>query len=350
MTILITGGCGFIGSALVDYLMNRTSYTVVNLDAMTYAANPDALLSYEKSSRYHFVKGDIQDESLLTTLFNKFKPSAVMHLAAESHVDRSIESSIPFLKTNVVGTVTLLTSALNYWKSLSNLEKSAFRFHHISTDEVYGTLGEEGFFTEETAYDPRSPYSASKAASDHFVSAFYHTYGLPVVITNCSNNYGPNQFPEKLIPLTILKCLRNESIPVYGKGNNVRDWLYVADHVEGLFSVLKDGRLGEKYNIGGDSEKQNIEVVKTICALMDQKHPRQSGVYEDLIHYVEDRPGHDLRYAIDHQKITNELSWKPKVTFEQGISQTIDWYLQNQEWLQNILKKSYDGSRIGLKN
>lgn len=349
MIILITGGSGFIGSALIHHIMATTNYTVVNVDALTYAANPEALLQYEGSERYHFFKGDIQDQPFLESIFERFKPTAVMHLAAESHVDRSIESALPFLYTNVVGTVVLLNVALKYWKLLDKSDQEKFRFHHISTDEVYGTLGDEGLFTEETAYDPRSPYSASKAASDHFVSAFYHTHKLPVVITNCSNNYGPNQFPEKLIPLTILKCLKYEAIPVYGKGSNVRDWLYVMDHAKGLLSVLEKGRIGEKYNIGGDSEKKNIDVVNTICALMDKKHPSEKGSYSHLIHFVEDRPGHDMRYAIDHNKITQELSWMPDVTFEEGISETINWYLNNMEWLQTILGKTYDGSRIGLQ-
>jgi dTDP-glucose 4,6-dehydratase len=349
MNILVTGGAGFIGSALIHHLIRTTEHNILNFDALTYAANLDALKKYDNSTRYRFVKGDICDQASVEKAFDEFKPTAIMHLAAESHVDRSIESAIPFLQTNVVGTVMLLTAALKYWKNLEKEKQKSFRFHHISTDEVYGTLGKDGLFTEQTAYDPRSPYSASKAASDHFVSAFYHTYGLPIVITNCSNNYGPNQFPEKLIPLTISKCLHNEKIPVYGKGINVRDWLYVDDHAEALFLAITNGNLGEKYNIGGDAERQNIEVVKTICTFMDQKHPKKEGLYQDLIHFVDDRPGHDKRYAIDHTKITNAYGWKPKITFEEGISRTIDWYLSNQDWLLNILHKSYDGGRIGLQ-
>ncbi|MDP3372009.1 MAG: dTDP-glucose 4,6-dehydratase [Candidatus Paracaedibacteraceae bacterium] len=349
MTILITGGSGFIGSALINHLMHTTKETIVNLDALTYAANQQALKHHESSSRYHFIKGDIQDKNLLRNIFTQFKPSAIMHLAAESHVDRSIESAIPFLQTNVVGTVMLLTVALNYWGKLNALEKESFRFHHVSTDEVYGTLGEEGLFSEETPYDPRSPYSASKAASDHFVNAFYHTYGLPILITNCSNNYGPNQFPEKLIPLTILKCLKNESIPVYGKGENIRDWLHVEDHVKGLTSVLKSGQVGEKYNIGGDSQRRNIDVVKLICKLMNDKCPRNAGNYEDLIQFVKDRPGHDARYAVDHQKITSELKWNPHIIFDDGISKTIDWYLENKEWLFSNSKALSDGYQVETK-
>jgi dTDP-glucose 4,6-dehydratase len=349
MRILVTGGCGFIGSALIEHLIEHTDYKVINLDALTYAANPEALSAFEKNPRYTFIKGDIKDSKLLDSIFKKYLPHFVMHLAAESHVDRSIESSMPFVETNVLGTVNLLTSALDYWKNLPQNQKELFRFHHISTDEVYGTLGDVGLFSEKTAYDPRSPYSASKASSDHFVSAFHHTYGLPVVITNCSNNYGPNQFPEKLIPLTILKCLNNEPIPVYGKGNNIRDWLFVKDHVKGLMCALENGFVGEKYNIGGDAEKQNLDVVKTICKLMDNKNPRENSRYEDLITFVQDRPGHDLRYAIDHNKITTSLGWKSSVSFEEGLSLTIDWYLSNQEWLKRVKETSYSGQRIGLK-
>lgn len=349
MKILITGGAGFIGTALIHHLMRHTTHDLINLDNLTYASCNEALACYENSQNYHFVKGDIADENRVKSILEEHKPTVIMHLAAESHVDRSIESAMPFVTTNVLGTVVLLTQALNYWRAMPLLEQEKFRFHHISTDEVYGSLGDNGFFKEQTPYDPRSPYSASKAASDHFVSAFYHTYGLPVLITNCSNNYGPHQFPEKLIPLTILKCLKKQPIPVYGQGLNIRDWLYVEDHVKGLLDVVQKGTCGEKYNLGGDAERKNIDVVRTICTLMDEKHPpKEVSSYHELIHFVEDRPGHDLRYAIDHSKISKALGWAPQTTFEQGLAKTIDWYLQNQQWLEQVYASRYSGQRIGL--
>jgi dTDP-glucose 4,6-dehydratase len=348
MRILITGGAGFIGSAVIRYLMKKTDYTLLNIDNLSYAANHDAMTWYPGNLRYAFKKIDVCDSEKITRTINEFRPTAIMHLAAESHVDRSIESAMPFVQSNVVGTVTLLNAVLNYWRGLNNFEKSTFRFHHISTDEVYGSLGDEGLFHETTSYDPRSPYSASKAASDHFVSAFYHTHDLPVVITNCSNNYGSYQFPEKLIPLTITKCIREESIPVYGTGMNVRDWLFVDDHAKGLVEAMLKGRIGEKYNIGGDSERTNIDVVHGICSAMDILKPRSSGAYANLITYVQDRPGHDKRYAINHDKITTELGWTPSVTFEEGLRLTVEWYLNNQDWLFNIIDNRYSASRLGV--
>lgn len=350
MKILVTGGCGFIGSALVNFIIKELEAEVINLDALTYAANPFGLKDVEASKSYTFVHGNILDGSLVRRVFEDHKPDYVIHLAAESHVDRSIDSAMEFVQTNVVGTVNLLNEARIYYNSLKENQKASFRFLHVSTDEVYGSLGDEGLFMETTPYDPRSPYSASKASSDHFVSAFYHTYGLPIFITNCSNNYGPNQFPEKLIPLTILKCLNEMEIPVYGEGKNIRDWLYVEDHAKGIMDVLLKGRVGETYNIGGDSERQNIQVVQTICEIMDELNPRENGRgYKELITFVKDRPGHDQRYAIDHGKITKEMGWEPKVSFEEGIRKTVEWYLANQDWLFKISEEKYDGKRLGLK-
>ncbi len=348
MRILVTGGAGFIGSAVVRYLIQHTSHSVLNLDALTYAGNLDSLTSIECDSRYQFQQVDIRNLSALSQCFDKFQPQAVMHLAAESHVDRSIDGPSAFIETNITGTYNLLDTARAYWQGLETEHAVQFRFHHISTDEVYGSLGTEGKFTEETPYAPNSPYSASKAASDHLVRAWHHTYGLPTIMTNCSNNYGPFQFPEKLIPLMIIKALRGECLPVYGDGSNVRDWLYVEDHARALYQVLTEGRVGETYNIGGDEERTNLEVVKTICGILDKELPGNEGQYDRLIEFVADRPGHDQRYAIDATKIGTELKWQPKESFESGMNQTILWYLDNREWWQRIESGVYRQERIGL--
>jgi len=321
---------------------------VVNLDALTYAGNLDTLAAVAHDPLHVFVQGDIGDAALVERLLREHQPDAVINFAAESHVDRSIDGPAAFVQTNVVGTLTLLEKARDYWKSLDAPARDAFRFLHVSTDEVYGTLGDTGKFTETTAYAPNSPYSASKAASDHLVRAFHHTYGLPVLTTNCSNNYGPYQFPEKLIPLVIAKALAGEPLPVYGDGLNVRDWLYVGDHCAAIRRVLEAGRVGETYNVGGDAERTNITVVKAICALLDQRRPLADGrARESLITYVKDRPGHDRRYAIDASKLQSELGWAPSVTFEEGIARTVDWYLDNQPWVQRVLDGSYRLERIG---
>lgn len=347
-TWLVTGGAGFIGGNFVLQAV-RDGIKVVNLDALTYAGNPDTLASLEGDPRHVFVHGDIGDGELVARLLAEHRPDAVINFAAESHVDRSIDGPAAFVQTNVVGTLALLEAVRDYWKSLEQPKKDAFRFLHVSTDEVYGSLGETGLFTEETAYAPNSPYAASKAASDHLVRAFHHTYGLPVLTTNCSNNYGPYQFPEKLIPLIIAKALAGEPLPIYGDGGNVRDWLYVGDHCTAIRAVLAGGRVGEVYNVGGNAEKRNIEVVKTICSLLDAKRPRSDGrKYEEQITFVSDRPGHDRRYAIDAGKIRAELGWKPAHCFEQGIADTVDWYLHNQPWVQRVLDGSYRLQRIGL--
>ena len=346
-TWLVTGGAGFIGGNFVLEAVQR-GVRVVNLDALTYAGNLDTLASLQANPDHVFVQGDIGDAALVERLLREHKPDAVINFAAESHVDRSIDGPAAFVQTNVVGTLSLLEKTRDYWKSLDAAGRDAFRFLHVSTDEVYGTLGETGKFTETTPYAPNSPYSASKAASDHLVRAFHHTYGLPVLTTNCSNNYGPYQFPEKLIPLIIAKALAGESLPVYGDGLNVRDWLYVGDHCAAILRVLEAGRIGETYNVGGDAERQNIVVVKTICALLDQHQPLPDGrARESLITYVKDRPGHDRRYAIDASKLQNELGWKPTVTFEQGMAQTVEWYLRNQPWVRRVLDGSYRLERIG---
>lgn len=346
-TWLVTGGAGFIGGNFVLQAVNEGK-RVINLDALTYAGNLDTLRSLQDNPNHVFVKGDIGDAKLVGQLLAEHRPDAVINFAAESHVDRSIDGPGAFIQTNVVGTLSLLEQVRDYWKSLDGDAKDKFRFLHVSTDEVYGTLGETGKFTETTPYAPNSPYSASKAASDHLVRAFHHTYGLPVLTTNCSNNYGPYQFPEKLIPLVIAKALRGESLPVYGDGLNVRDWLFVTDHCRAIEAVLENGRLGETYNVGGDAERNNITVVKTICKLLDQKRPLSDVPNrEALITYVKDRPGHDRRYAIDATKLQSELGWKPSVTFEQGIEQTVDWYLDNQDWVQRVLDGSYQFERIG---
>jgi dTDP-glucose 4,6-dehydratase len=346
-TWLVTGGAGFIGGNFVLDAVRR-GVRVVNLDALTYAGNLDTLASLDGDPNHVFVRGDIGDAALVESLLCEHRPDAVVNFAAESHVDRSIEGPAAFVQTNVVGTLVLLEKTRDYWKSLDAARRDEFRFLHVSTDEVYGTLGETGRFTEETPYAPNSPYSASKAASDHLVRAFHHTYGLPVLTTNCSNNYGPYQFPEKLIPLVIAKALAGEPLPVYGDGLNVRDWLYVGDHCAAIRRVLEAGRLGETYNVGGDAERTNIVVVTTICALLDERRPLADGrPRESLITYVRDRPGHDRRYAIDATKLKRELGWAPTVTFEEGIARTVDWYLANQPWVQRVLDGSYRLERIG---
>jgi dTDP-glucose 4,6-dehydratase len=335
--ILITGGAGFIGSHVVRLLVNKyPGYQIVNLDALTYAGNLENLLDIEASSNYRFVKGDITDEVFINELFAKEQFDAVIHLAAESHVDRSIMDPLAFVKTNVIGTAVLLNAARKSWQDKSNK-----LFYHVSTDEVYGSLGETGFFTEETSYDPRSPYSASKASSDHFVKAYFHTYDLPVVISNCSNNYGSHHFPEKLIPLMINNIINNKPLPVYGKGDNVRDWLWVEDHARAIDVIFHKGRLGETYNIGGFNEWKNIDIVMLLCRLMDQKLGRPEGESAKLITYVKDRAGHDKRYAIDATKLNQELGWEPSLQFEEGLSKTIDWYLSNQDWVKNITSGAY---------
>ena len=350
--IIVTGGAGFIGSAVIRHLIESTLCDVLNFDKLTYAGNLESLASVEDSPRYQFVQADICDAEAVSSILKDFRPDAVMHLAAESHVDRSIDGPAEFIHTNVVGTQVMLERVWAYWNGLSLTKKDAFRFHHISTDEVYGDLeASEGLFREDTPYAPSSPYSASKAASDHLVRAWYRTYGLPVVITNCSNNYGPYHFPEKLIPLVILNALENKPLPIYGKGDQVRDWLYVEDHARALYTVVSEGRVGETYNIGGHNEKQNIEVVRTICAILDELKPENKNMiqkYEDLITYVQDRPGHDLRYAIDATKIQNDLGWVPEESFETGIRKTVEWYLNHSEWSKNVQNGSYQRQRLGV--
>lgn len=348
--ILVTGGSGFIGSALVRHLIADSDYEVLNVDLLTYAGNQSSLATIAADPRYRFVKADICDAAAMTSLIVDFRPHIITHLAAESHVDRSIDGPAAFIHTNVIGTFTLLAAALEYWRTLEGDARAAFRFHHISTDEVFGALGDDGFFTEDTAYDPRSPYSASKAGSDHLVSAWGHTYGLPIIITNCSNNYGPYHFPEKLIPLMIIKCLGGEALPVYGSGSNVRDWLYVDDHVRALRAVFERARPGENYMVGGNSERTNLAVVTTICTTLDRVRPRADGIsYASQISYVADRPGHDFRYAIDASKLKRELGWEPVQSFESGIEKTILWYLENEGWWRDILSGDYAGERLGLK-
>lgn len=340
MRIFVTGGAGFIGSALVRHLIENTDHEVLNFDKLTYAGTLTTVERVANSDRYRFVQGDICDADAVRTAIEDFRPDVITHLAAESHVDRSIDGPQAFIQTNVVGTFVMLSEARAYWQSLAETARATFRFHHISTDEVYGSLGETGLFTEETPYDPRSPYSASKAASDHLVSAWGHTYGLPVLITNCSNNYGPYHFPEKLVPLMIAKALDGEPLPVYGKGDQVRDWLFVEDHVRALQAVFERGEIGRTYNVGGFNEKQNIEVVKTICAILDRLQPRADGKsYAEQITSVADRPGHDKRYAIDANRINAELGWHPRETFETGIEKTVAWYLANEAWWRPIVER-----------
>ena len=351
MKILITGGAGFIGSAVIRHVIDNTEDSVINVDKLTYAGNLESLAPVSGNERYVFEQVDICNGEDLKRIFTQYQPDAVMHLAAESHVDRSIDGPAAFIATNIVGTYTLLDAARSYWQNLDVTRQTAFRFHHISTDEVYGDLeGPEGLFTEHTPYAPSSPYSASKASSDHLVRAWRRTYGLPTLITNCSNNYGPYHFPEKLIPLIILNALEGKSLPVYGKGNQVRDWLYVEDHARALYKVISEGEIGKTYNIGGHNEKQNIEVVRTLCAILEELAPEKpAGVarYENLITYVQDRPGHDLRYAIDAGKIQRELGWQPMETFESGIRKTVEWYLENSEWCRRVQDGSYRRERLG---
>jgi dTDP-glucose 4,6-dehydratase len=346
---LITGGAGFIGSAVVRHLIRKTDDRVCVVDKLTYAGNLASLAPVANNPRYSFVRADIADAARMKEVFSGFRPDVVMHLAAESHVDRSIDGPAPFMQTNIIGTYTLLETALAHWRALPKSAQRDFRFHHISTDEVFGSLEADGCFNEATAYAPRSPYSASKAASDHLVRAWHHTYGLPVLVTNCSNNYGPYHFPEKLIPLTIINGLEGAKLPVYGNGANVRDWLYVEDHAQALLAVVDSGRLGETYCIGGRSECTNLDVVKAICALLDELAPDKAiGSRERLITFVADRPGHDLRYAIDPARICTELSWQPQETFETGLRKTVEWYLSNRSWWQAIRANVYGGERLGV--
>nr|WP_321459168.1 dTDP-glucose 4,6-dehydratase [uncultured Vibrio sp.] len=373
MKILVTGGAGFIGSAVIRHIISKTSDSVINVDKLTYAGNLESLSQVESNERYTFEQIDICDRSALDKVFAQHQPDAVMHLAAESHVDRSIDGPAAFIETNIVGTYTLLEAARSYWNELDSNRKSAFRFHHISTDEVYGDLeGTDDLFTETTSYAPSSPYSASKASSDHLVRAWQRTYGLPTIVTNCSNNYGPFHFPEKLIPLMILNALDAKPLPVYGDGMQIRDWLFVEDHARALYKVVKEGKVGETYNIGGHNEKANIDVVKTICSLLEELVPsetnqqflarhsaldlgsrqsdQQVAGYASLITYVKDRPGHDVRYAIDASKIERELGWKPEETFESGIRKTVEWYLKNENWWSRVLDGSYNRERLGQHN
>ena len=348
--LLVTGGAGFIGSAVVRRLLDEPGLSVVNVDKLTYAGNLESLPETQKHSHYRFEKVDICDAEQIRRLFREYRPYAVMHLAAESHVDRSIDSAAPFIETNFTGTFVLLEEALRYWSGLEATAKAAFRFHHVSTDEVYGTLGAAGRFTEQTPYQPNSPYAASKASSDHLVRAWHHTYGLPILISNCSNNYGPYQFPEKLIPLLIINAKAGKPLPIYGDGKHVRDWLYVDDHVRALMAILEKGAAGETYNIGGNSEKTNMEVVQIVCAVLDEMLPDSAyRPHNQLISHVADRPGHDLRYAMDTSKLATELGWEPVETFASGIRKTVAWYLDHTEWWQRILDGRYRANRLDQK-
>jgi dTDP-glucose 4,6-dehydratase len=350
MSILVTGGAGFIGSAVVRHLVGHSASHVVNVDKLTYAGNLDSLADVDRSSRYHFERVDICDAAAMQRVFEEHRPTGVIHLAAESHVDRSIDGPRAFVETNIVGTFVLLQEARRYWATLPSEAAARFRFLHVSTDEVFGSLGASGFFSEETPYRPSSPYSASKASSDHLVRAWHETYGLPVLVTNCSNNYGPYQFPEKLIPLTILNAIEGRRLPVYGRGENVRDWLFVDDHAAALVAVLERGRVGETYAIGGQNERRNLDVVHAICDLVDELRPDESvGSRRSLISFVSDRPGHDLRYAIDSSKIGAELGWEPRETFESGLRRTVKWYLENEWWWSRVRSGRYRGERLGLE-
>lgn len=350
--VIVTGGAGFIGSELIRQLIRETECEVLNLDKLTYAGNLSSLKEIDQSPRYHFLRADICDAGAVANAFRAFKPDAVMHLAAESHVDRSIDGPLTFVQTNVMGTAILLQAACTYWKTLPEEDRAFFRFQHISTDEVFGQLGMEGFFTEETPYDPRSPYSASKASSDHMVRAWHATFGLPVLLTNCSNNYGPYHFPEKLIPLVILNALDGKPLPIYGKGDQIRDWLYVGDHARALRTVLGKGRPGETYAVGGHNERTNLQVVQTICSTLDElcaDRLQKLGLshFQDLITYVKDRPGHDKRYAIDPTKLETELGWRPRENFDTGMHKTVQWYLENEWWWRPIRENKYAGERLG---
>jgi dTDP-glucose 4,6-dehydratase len=349
LRIMVTGGCGFIGSAVCRYLASLGGdVAILNFDAMTYAASETSLADIQGNNAYSFVKGDVADAGAVAQAIAAFKPTHIMHLAAESHVDRSITGPGAFIQTNVIGTYVMLQAALEYWRTLDSVAAESFRFHHISTDEVFGSLGAEGLFSETTPYDPRSPYSASKASSDHMVRAWHHTYGLPVVVSNCSNNYGPYHFPEKLIPLVTLNALEGKPLPVYGKGDNVRDWLYVDDHAKALVLIATKGVVGESYNVGGRNERTNLEVVEAICDLLDELRPQAGLKRRDLIQFVHDRPGHDARYAIDATKLETELGWKAQETFDTGLRKTVEWYLAREDWWRP-LRERYDGQRLGLK-
>jgi dTDP-glucose 4,6-dehydratase len=350
MKVLVTGGAGFIGSALIRHLISETDWQVMNVDKLTYAGNLESLTSVSGSNRYSFVQADICDSARISALLSSEHPDAIMHLAAESHVDRSIDDPEAFIQTNIVGTFRLLRCVREYWETLPPVKREAFRFHHVSTDEVFGSLGAEGAFHEQSAYKPNSPYSASKAGSDHLARAWFHTYGLPVITTNCSNNYGPYQFPEKLIPLMILRALEGKALPVYGNGENVRDWLFVEDHAKALAAALTRGKPGEIYNIGGNAERRNIDLVQTLCGMLDELIPNaRSSPHADLITFVSDRPGHDLRYAIDATKIKSELGWQPRESFESGLRKTVEWYLDNAPWRERVLSGAYRGERLGLE-
>ena len=346
---MVTGGAGFIGSALVRRLIRETEHEVLNFDKLTYAGVPASLSEVEQNNRYHFVRADIVDQQAVRRVIGEYQPDLIAHLAAESHVDRSLDGPAAFIHTNVVGTFTLLEAALSYWQKLPEERRDRFRFHHISTDEVFGSLGPEGRFEETTPYDPRSPYSASKAGADHLVRAWGHSYGLPILVTNCSNNYGPYHFPEKLIPLIIIRAIAGQGLPVYGDGGNVRDWLFVQDHVRALQIVFEQAEPGQTYNIGGQNERTNLQVVETICAELDRKMRRTDGrPYSGQIEFVADRPGHDRRYAIDASKIRRDLGWKPETSFEEGIAATVRWYINNQHWWEPLLKQRYDTTRLGV--
>jgi dTDP-glucose 4,6-dehydratase len=349
MKLMITGGAGFIGSNFILQQINKFNNKILCFDKLTYAGNIENLINVEYNSLYSFVNGDICDKNIVNETIEHFKPDAIIHFAAESHVDRSIDGPMEFIQTNIVGTAILLDASLNYYKKLSKEKKLKFKFLHVSTDEVYGSLGKEGQFKETTPYDPSSPYSASKASSDHLVRAWYRTFGLPILITNCSNNYGPSQFPEKLIPLMIINAISNKSLPIYGTGENIRDWLFVADHCDAIYLVVRNGEVGQTYNIGGNCEMQNIEIVNKICVILDEYYPNKNNKsYKNQIIFVKDRPGHDIRYAIDSTKIKREINWEPKENFNTGIKKTIKWYLENKNWWKAIQYKKYKQDRLGL--